>query len=92
MRPIIGLSEAALARLSKGAAPKGVLAWWLRQRRAVPLRRVSERLAMGHYTRMTQTVSRMNRRPGRRLPVPQRKLKAQSAESVIASLRATGNL
>jgi hypothetical protein len=70
----IGLSEAALARLSKGAAPKVVLAWWLRQRTAVPLRWVSERLAMGHYTRVTQAVSRMNRRPGRRLQVLQRKL------------------
>jgi hypothetical protein len=74
MRPIIGLSEAALAGLSRGAAPKGVLAWWLRRRTAVPLRWVSERLAMGRYTRMMQAVSRMNRRPGRRLQVLQHKL------------------
>ena len=60
----IGLSEAALAGLSRGAAPKVVLAWWLRQPTAVPLRRVSECLAMGHYTRVTQAVSRMNRAAG----------------------------
>jgi hypothetical protein len=70
----IGLSEAALTRLSKGAAPKVFLAWWLRQRTTVPLRWVSERLAMGHYTRVTQAVSRMDRRPGRRPRALQRKL------------------
>ena len=31
-------------------------------------------MAAGHYTRVTQAVSRMNRRPGRRLQVLQRKL------------------
>ena len=71
---MVGLSEAALVRLSKGAAPKVVLAWWLRQRMAVPLRWVTERLAMGHYTGVTQAVSPMNRQPGRRLPVFRRKL------------------
>ena len=71
---MVGLSEAALVRLSKGAAPKVVLAWWLRQRTAVPLRWVSERLAMGHYTRVMQAVTRMNRQPGRRLQGLQRKL------------------
>jgi REP element-mobilizing transposase RayT len=70
----IGLSERALAGLPKGAAPKVVLAWWVRQRTAVPLRWVSERLAMGHYTRVTQAVSRMNRRPGRKLQLLRRKL------------------
>jgi hypothetical protein len=58
MRPIIGLSEAALARLSRGAAPKVVLAWWLRQRTALPQRWLIERLAMNHYTRVTQAVNR----------------------------------
>jgi len=70
----MGLSEAALAGLSKGAAAKVVLAWWLRERTAVPLRWVSERLAMGHYTRVTQAVSRMQRRPGRELQRLRRKL------------------
>src|ERR1017187_7970000 len=37
------LSEAALARLFRGAAPKVVLARWFRQRTAVPLRWVSGR-------------------------------------------------
>jgi hypothetical protein len=33
----------------------------------VPLIWVAERLHMGHYTSVTQAVSRMNRRPGRQL-------------------------
>ena len=49
------------------AAEKVVLAWWLRRRTTVSLRWVSERLGMGHYTRVTQAVSRMERKPGRRL-------------------------
>ncbi len=70
----MGLSEAAWAGLSKGAAPKVVLAWWLREHTAVPLRWVSERLARGHYTRVTQAVSRMQRCPGRGLQLLRRKL------------------
>jgi hypothetical protein len=35
---------------------------------------MSERLAMGHYTWVTQAVSGMKRRPGRRLQVLPRKL------------------
>jgi hypothetical protein len=46
----------------------------LRQRSAMSLWWVSERLAMGQYPRATRAVSRMNRRPGRRLQVLQRKL------------------
>jgi len=54
----MGLSAAVLAGLSNGAAAKVVLAWWLRERTAVPLRRVSERLAMGHYTRVPFSIRR----------------------------------
>ena len=70
----LGLSGQALAELPKGAAEKVVLAWWLRQRTTVPLRWVSERLGMGHYTRVTQAVSRMRRRPGRQLESWRRQL------------------
>ena len=44
-----------------------MLAWWLRQRTTVSLRWVSERLGMGQYTRVSQAVSRMKRKPGRKL-------------------------
>ena len=50
-----------------------VLAWWVRQRTTVPLRWVSERLGMGHYSRVTQAVSRMRRRPNRKLEQIRRK-------------------
>jgi hypothetical protein len=49
------------------------LAWWLRERTTVSLRWVSQRLGMGHYSRVSQAVSRMRRRPGRKLE----KLKAK---------------
>ena len=39
------------------------------------LRWVSERLAMGHYTRVTQAISRMKRRPGRKHEQLRRKLR-----------------
>jgi hypothetical protein len=61
------LRPADLAELPKGALEKTVLAWWLRQRTAVSLRWVGQLLEMGHYTRVTQAVSRMKRKPGRRL-------------------------
>jgi REP element-mobilizing transposase RayT len=63
----LGLSAASLAELPKGAPEKVVLAWWLRERTTVSLRWVTERLDMGHYTRVTQSVSRLKRRPDRRL-------------------------
>jgi len=61
------LTPEGLADLPKGAAEKTVLAWWLRRRTTVSLRWASERLGMGHYTRVTQAVSRANRKPGRKL-------------------------
>ena len=48
------------------AAAEAALARWLRRRTAVTLRWVGERLDMGHYTRVTQAVSRVERRPGRK--------------------------
>ena len=43
-----------------------VLGWWLRQRTTVPLRWVSERLAMGHFTRESQAITQIQRRPARK--------------------------
>jgi len=51
-----------------------VLAWYLRENTTVSLRRVSEQLAMGHYTRVTQAISRVHRRPGRKLKALKAKL------------------
>ena len=63
----LGIGRDELLGLPRTAPERVVLAWWLRQRTTVTLRWVSERLGMGHYTRVTQAVSRMNRRPGRKL-------------------------
>ena len=71
-----GLREENLEVLGKGAAEKVILAWWLRERTTVSLRWVSDRLRMGHYTRVTQALSRMRRRPGRKLKQLQIKLLA----------------
>ena len=44
-------------------AEKRVLAWWLRQRTMVSLRWLSEHLAMGHFTRVSQAISQVNHCP-----------------------------
>ena len=54
------------AALSKGAPEKTALAWWLRERTTVSLRWVSEELGMGHSTRVSQAVSRLQRKPGKK--------------------------
>jgi REP element-mobilizing transposase RayT len=59
----LGLDESDLAQMAKSAAEKLVLAWWLRQRTTVGLRWVSERLRMGHFTRVSQAVSLVQRQP-----------------------------
>jgi len=43
------------------------LAGWLRRRTTVSLRWVGERLRMGHYSRVSQAVSRANRQPAKKL-------------------------
>ncbi|MGA2866277.1 MAG: transposase [Verrucomicrobiota bacterium] len=63
-----------LVETREGAPEKAALAWWLRQRTTVPLRWVSERLGMGHSSRVAQAVSRMRRRPGRKLEKLRREL------------------
>jgi len=70
----LGVTEGMLGEMGKGALEKVALAWWVRERTTVPLRWVSERLGMGHYTRVTQAVSRMRRNPGRKLRQMGRKL------------------
>lgn len=62
----LGLSDAELEQMPKSAPEKMVLAWWLRQRTTVPLRWVSERLAMGHFTRVSQAITQIQRRPARK--------------------------
>ena len=71
---VLGLRQGQLEQLPKAAPEKIALAWWVRQRTTVPLRWVTERLEMGHYTRVAQAVSRMRRRPARKLQGLQRKL------------------
>ena len=76
----LGLEAQHLAESALGAPEKLALAWWLRQNTTVSLRWVSERLGMGHYTRVTQAISRMNRRPGGNLEQLGRKLSALATQ------------
>ncbi|HEX3624564.1 MAG TPA: hypothetical protein VH280_03970 [Verrucomicrobiae bacterium] len=46
-----------MKELPKGSPEKAVLAWWLRESTTVTVRWVSERLEMGHYTRVTQAIT-----------------------------------
>ena len=69
-----GLSRNNLVALPKSAPEKTVLASWLRARTTVPLRWVSQELEMGHYTRVTQAVSRRKRKPRRKLEKLKRQL------------------
>ncbi|MGA2657346.1 MAG: hypothetical protein ABSH34_07475 [Verrucomicrobiota bacterium] len=64
---VLGLSPRGLEALPRGAAEKAALAWWRRRRTTVSLRWVGQRLGLGHYTRVTQGVSRAERRRGRKL-------------------------
>ncbi len=72
----LGLNETAVRNLPKGAPEKLALAWWLREHTTVTLRWVAQRLGMGHYTRVTQAISRVSRRPSRELARLQRRLEA----------------
>lgn len=78
----LGMKASDLLKLSRGAAEKTVLAWWLRERTVVPLRWVGQRLEMGHYTRVTQAVSRMKHHPTRKLQSFKKRLLA--AEKIQA--------
>ena len=63
----LGLKMADLKVLPLGCPEKVVLAWWLRKHMTVSLRWVADRLIMGHYTRVTQAVSRVGRKPAKHL-------------------------
>jgi hypothetical protein len=58
----------------KWCGEKVALAWWLRARTTASLRWVSQRLEMGHYSRVSQAVSRMARQPSRKLAQLKEKL------------------
>ena len=76
----LGLRAGDVAALPKGAPEKTALAWWLRERTTVSLRWASEELGMGHYTRVSQAVSRLQRKPGRKLERLKRLLLEAEAE------------
>jgi len=52
----LGLRREGLAAMAKGRLEKQVLAWWLCQHTTVTRRWVSQQLAMGHASRVTQAV------------------------------------
>jgi hypothetical protein len=58
---ILGLDIEDLRKLPKGAPEKQALAWWLRERTTVSRRWLSERLRMGHESRVTQAVAAVKR-------------------------------
>ncbi len=72
--------QGTCARWQKDAPEKVALAWWLRERTTVSLRWVATRLGRGHYTRVTQAVSRLRRQPGRRLGQLKKSLATLPAE------------
>jgi hypothetical protein len=63
----IGLAEAELAGLPKGAPEKQVLAWWLRKRTVVSRGWISRRLHMGDESRVTHAVAGVARAGDRRV-------------------------
>ena len=76
-RPLacLGLKVEKLIALPKGGPEKVALAWWLREGTTVSLRWVSERLEMGHYTRVTKALSQMKRGVGKKHEQLRRKLR-----------------
>ena len=63
-QPLEGASAVRLAQRRSGEGGAGVV---VAAQTTVPLRWVSDRLKMGHYTRVTQALSRMERHPARKL-------------------------
>ncbi len=55
----LGLSGTDLAQLPKGQPEKQALAWWLRRQTTVSRAWIGERLHMGHSSRVTQAVRRV---------------------------------
>jgi len=75
----LGMAASQLEELPKSAPEKAVLAWWLRQCTTVSLQWLSEHLAMGHFTRVSQAVSQVKRRPTRQQAQLQRRLRDLSS-------------
>jgi len=69
-----------MKRHAEVRAWKTTLAGWLRELTTVSLPWVSEELAMGHYTRVSQAVNRLQRKPGRKLERLKRLLLETEAE------------
>lgn len=61
----LGLRPERLEDMKRNAPEKQVLAWWLRQGTTISLRWLSQRLVMGHYTRVSQAVSLVEQQPSR---------------------------
>jgi putative transposase len=70
----LAIERGRLAKMPKNAPEKTALAWWLRRETTVPLRWVAQTLAMGHYTRVTQAVSRAERNPARNIRLLKQRL------------------
>jgi hypothetical protein len=77
---VLGLERAGLAQRPKGSPEKAVLAWWLRQRTTVGLRWLSDRLGMGHLTRVSQAISQVRHRP----TIAQQRIKRRLAKAARA--------
>lgn len=52
----LGMDDAGLQALPKGADTKRVMAWWLRSQTTLSRRWIAQRLGMGHETRVTLAV------------------------------------
>jgi REP element-mobilizing transposase RayT len=52
----LGLDEAGLRRIPKGAKEKMAMAWWLRRHTTLSRQWIAQRLQMGHETRVTLAV------------------------------------
>ncbi|HVV02349.1 MAG TPA: hypothetical protein VHH88_13355, partial [Verrucomicrobiae bacterium] len=75
---ILGMKEKDLVALGRSAPEKAVLAWWVRKQTTAPLKWVSARLQMGHYTSVTQAVARVRNKPARKTKALKRKLELRS--------------
>jgi hypothetical protein len=73
----LGLTEADLKNQPLGCPEKVALAWWLRKNTTVSLRWVADRINMGHYTRVTKAVSRMERERGKGFEQFRQKLESE---------------
>lgn len=76
----LGLNQAKLKQLPKNAPEKVVLAWWLRRSTTVSLEWCSERLWMGHFSRVSQAIDQVKHHPERAHKSLQRQLRSVDNE------------